>query len=201
MSKITAKQLSWSIWNDKDHITLSLFNAYVKQNEMLTLSFFAAVQRSVAVEGKAKCLKRLLEFTDGADVDRVMFQIVVYGTHRHQHVDTMPIIGILLSVGAKLPTEAAVREHFVHGREELNKTVVFLRDIRIGFNRAQKAALTLLMIKRFHPLEGMLRHVNMDVMRLIARMVYASGAYEWKMWRNKRVVVSRKRRKILGKRK
>lgn len=189
-----------SIWKDDDATTLDLINVIAKSGTWCMCCSFWTWKLKCIEQGKARCLQKLVQMHPGNSLNYHLLKTIAPRLWVESK-DRTECISVLLAAGAKLPKEQDVRKD-CHLRELRNAALVLLKDVRIGFNRAQKAALTLLMIKRFHPLEGVLQCVNMDVMRLIARMVYASGAFDWKTWRNKRAVgAARKRRKVLGKRK
>lgn len=109
------------------------------------------------------------------------------------------ILSFLFEFGVKLPTKSIVLGWFSTTEKcKLAKRIEFLEKLKSGGNNARKAALTMLAITRFRRNEHMANCINMDVMRIIARMIYESGTTEWKVWKTIRRKSDRlqKKRKI-----
>lgn len=147
--------------------------------------------------GKFECVKKLIELGATEKLDIALVNALSPG-FLYKDQQQRDCAKLLLSIGIKVPLVKSVKPQFFRSRERYNYMVVLVKDIRIGMQRAYNAALTLLMCKRFHPKEGVLCFLNMDATRLIARMIYESGMFDWKTWRNKRQSPEkRKRRKIM----
>lgn len=79
-------------------------------------------------------------------------------------------------------------------RERHKIGTMLLQVYRKCAERARSAAITLLCIKKFHPEHWLLRFTNKDVLRLIAKLVWASGTLEWRKWREDKQKKTKKKK-------
>lgn len=97
------------------------------------------------------------------------------------------VFSVLFRLGIKLPERAIVLNWFSGfsktRRRKMMKKLEFVAKLKSGANNARRAALTMLAIVRFKRNQHMARCINMDAIRIIARMIYESGIVDWKVWK------------------
>ena len=137
---------------------------------------------------KFKCAKWMIDSGLIEDMEQVWKQVFRF----HYWESYKYMITALFEFGVKLPTKSILLGWLSNTeRRDVMKKIHFLEKLKSGGNNARKAALNMLAIIRFRRNEHMANCINMDVMRMIARMIYESGATEWKVWKTSRRKSSR----------
>lgn len=166
--------------------TLTLIDTVINKQNVNQHTFFSSRLMMYAIRyNRVKCAKKLLDI--GAIItSQDIMEALAVRNHEclslflcHDQSAELPL-NVTVSVWIKTCKPLLVEENV---NNQSDAAIALLKDIRKCANRARSVALTLICIRRFHPRVHPLSIIGMDVVRMIAKMCYSNGLYEWRSWK------------------